>query len=184
MLSKNALIVCQSIGIPLYHSSMSCKSLHISLPWSEERILKQGKTEVTGVDDFVESLTHRYVKRPLISLVIDQMTLFEYLTWFDYNQSSSVELAQICETPLQANPLWRTEFSQPPLVKMSALLPRIILSDGCVLVQHKEPTCVSFTCQYSDPMLAMYSILSIGLPYRDPIIEFLGGEQGVSNVNH
>ena len=111
MLSNNALIVCQSIGIPLYHSSMRCKSLHISLSWSEERILKRGKTEVTGDDDFVESLTHRYVKRPLIPLVIDQMTLFEYLTWFDYNRSSSVELAQICETPLQENPLWRTEFN-------------------------------------------------------------------------
>ncbi|CAF4395940.1 unnamed protein product, partial [Rotaria magnacalcarata] len=68
------------LGIPLYHSSIRSKTLYISLPWEEERILKRGRTQVTSVDDFVESLTHRYVKRPNTPSVIDQMTLFEFLT--------------------------------------------------------------------------------------------------------
>ena len=65
------------------------------------------------------------------------------------------------------------------MLKTSALLPRIVLSCGTVLIQHKEPACISFTCRYDDSMLAIYSILSIGIPYRDPIEEFLGGKQGM-----
>jgi hypothetical protein len=158
---------------------MRCKSLYISLPWDEERILKRGRTEVNSPDDFVESLTHRYMKRPFTPSVIDQMTLFEFLTWFDYDRSSSIELVEILKEPLVENPLWRTNFDQPPLLKTSALLPRIVLSCGSVLIQHKEPACISFTCRYDDSMLAIYSILSIGIPYRDPIEEFLGGKHGV-----
>ncbi|CAF1310613.1 unnamed protein product [Rotaria sordida] len=164
------------LGIPLYHSSMRCKSLYISLPWEEERILKRGRTHVTSADDFVESLTHRYVKRPFTPAVIDHITLFEFLTWFDYDRSSSMELQEILHEPLIENPLWRTEFNQPPLLKTSTFLPRIILSCGSVLIQHKEPACISFTCRYDDSMLAMYSMLSIGIPYRDPIEQFLGGK--------
>ncbi|CAF4040233.1 unnamed protein product [Rotaria sordida] len=167
------------LGIPLYHSSMRCKSLYISLPWEEERILKRGRTQISSVDDFVESLTHRYVKRPFTPSVIDHMTLFEFLTWFDYDRSSSMELQEILQEPLVENPLWRTDFNQPPLLKTSTFLPRIVLSSGSTLIQHREPACISFTCRYDDSMLAMYSILSIGIPYRDPIEEFLGGKLGI-----
>ena len=54
----------------------------------------------------------------------------------------------------------------------------LYLSCGTVLIQHKEPTCISFTCRYDDSVLAMYSIMSIGIPYRDPVNEFLGNKQG------
>jgi hypothetical protein len=175
--------VVSVVGIPLYHSSMRCKSLYISLPWDEERILKRGRTAVNSPDDLVESLTHRYTKRPCIPSVIDQMTLFEFLTWFDYDRSSSSALLQNLEEPLIANPLWRTHFDQPPLLKTSALLPRIVLSCGSILIQHKEPACVSFTCRQDDSMLAIYSILSIGVPYRDPVEEFLGGKQGTLDIH-
>lgn len=154
--------------------------MYISLPWEEERILKRGRTEINSPDDFVESLTHRYVRRPVTPSVIDQMTLFEFLTWFDLDRSSSAEKVEILEEPLVENPLWRTDFQQPPLVKRSGpLLPRIVLSCGTVLIQHKEPACVSFTCRYDDSMLAIYSILSIGIPYRDPIKEFLVDKDGM-----
>ncbi|CAF2041804.1 unnamed protein product [Rotaria magnacalcarata] len=167
------------LGIPLYHSSIRSKTLYISLPWEEERILKRGRTQVTSVDDFVESLTHRYVKRPNTPSVIDQMTLFEFLTWFDFDRSPSMELQKILYEPVVVNPLWHTDFDQPPLLKNSAFLPRIILSCGSVLIQHKEPACISFNCRSDDSMLAIYSILSIGIPYRDPIEEFLGGKQAL-----
>jgi hypothetical protein len=156
---------------------MRCKSLYITLPWNEERILKRGRTEVNSTDDFVETLTHRYTKRPSNPSIIDQMTLFEFLTWFDFDRSSSTNRMEILEEPLSENPLWRTDFYQPPLLKTSALLPRIILSCGTVLIQHKEPTCISFTCRYDNSMLAMYSIMSIGIPYRDPVTEFLVNEE-------
>ena len=152
--------------------------MYISLPWNEERLLKRGRTEVNSPDDLVESLTHRYMRRPSSPTFLDQITLFEFLTWFDYDRSSSVKETQISTTSLLENPLWRNDFNQPPLLKTSALLPRIILSCGTVLIQHKEPTCVSFTCRYNDSMLAIYSILSIGVAYRDPIEEFLDGKQG------
>ena len=135
-------------GIPLYHASMRCKILYISLPWDEERILKHGRTEVYSHDDFVETLTHRYTKRPSNPSVIDQMTLFEFLTWFDVDRSASVDPMEILKEPLTENLCWRTDYNQPPLVKTSSLLPRIILSCGTVLIQHKEPTCISFTCRY------------------------------------
>ncbi|CAF4608491.1 unnamed protein product, partial [Rotaria magnacalcarata] len=60
-------------------------------------------------------------------------------------------------------------------------LPRIILSCGTKLIQHKEPACISFTCRYDDSMLAIYSIHSIGVSYRDPIEQFLSGKQGIFN---
>ena len=157
---------------------MRYKSLYISLPWEEERILKRGRTEVITTNDFIESLTHKYVKRPSSPSVIDQMTLFEFLTWFDYDRSSSPKLQDALEEPLVENPLWRTNFEQPPLLKTSNLLPRIVLSCGTVLIQHKEPTCISFTCRYDDSMLAMYSILCIGISYRDPVQEFLNNKLG------
>ncbi|CAF1196955.1 unnamed protein product [Adineta ricciae] len=164
------------LGIPLYHSSMRYKSLYISLPWEEERILKRGRIEVNTTDDFIESLTHKYVKRPSTPAVIDQMTLFEFLTWFDYDRSSSAKLQDALEEPLVQNPLWRTNFEQPALLKTSALLPRIVLSCGTVLIQHKEPTCISFICRYDNSMLAMYSMLCIGISYRNPIEEFLNSK--------
>ncbi|CAF5188962.1 unnamed protein product, partial [Rotaria magnacalcarata] len=144
------------LGIPLYHSSIRCKTLYISLPWDEERILKRGRTVVSTTDDFVESLTHRYVKRPCTPSVIDQISLFEFLTWFDFDRSSSIELEHILQESLVENPLWRTTFDQPPLLKTSNHLPRIILSCGTKLIQHKEPACISFTCRYDDSMLAIY----------------------------
>jgi hypothetical protein len=158
---------------------MRCKSLYISLPWEEEKILKRGRTQVNSSDDFIESLTQKYVKRPSIPSVIDQMTLFEFLTWFDYDRSSSPKLQQTLDELLVKNPLWRSDFQQPPLLKTSTLLPRIVLSCGTILIQHKEPTCISFTSRYDDSMLAMYSILSIGIPYRDPIEEFLVNKTGM-----
>ncbi|CAM2727444.1 unnamed protein product [Rotaria socialis] len=167
------------LGIPLYHSSIRCKTLYISLPWDEERILKRGRTVVSTTDDFVESLTHRYVKRPCTPSVIDQISLFEFLTWFDFDRSSSIKLEHILQESLVENPLWRTTFDQPPLLKTSNHLPRIILSCGTKLIQHKEPACISFTCRYDDSMLAIYSILSIGVSYRDPIEQFLSGKQEV-----
>ncbi|CAF1110690.1 unnamed protein product, partial [Rotaria magnacalcarata] len=169
------------LGIPLYHSSIRCKTLYISLPWDEERILKRGRTVVSTTDDFVESLTHRYVKRPCTPSVIDQISLFEFLTWFDFDRSSSIELEHILQESLVENPLWRTTFDQPPLLKTSNHLPRIILSCGTKLIQHKEPACISFTCRYDDSMLAIYSILSIGVSYRDPIEQFLSGKRGIFN---
>ena len=106
------------------------------------------------------------------------MTLFEFLTWFDFDRSSSVELQQLIEEPLIENPLWRTNFYEPPLLKTSTCLPRIVLLCGSVLIQHREPACVSFTCRSDDSMLAIYSILCIGIPYRDPFEEFLGRKEG------
>ncbi|CAF4534288.1 unnamed protein product [Rotaria socialis] len=167
------------LGIPLYHSSIRCKTLYISLPWEEERILKRGRTIVTTTDDFVESLTDRYVKRPHTPSVIDQLTLFEFLTWFDFDRSSSLNSEHMLEQSLLENPLWHTTFDQSPLLKTSNYLPRIILSCGTILIQHKEPACISFTCRYDDSMLAIYSILSIGVSYRDPIEQFLNGKQEV-----
>jgi hypothetical protein len=158
---------------------MRCKTLYISLPWEEERILKRGRTQVNSSDDFIESLTHKYIKRPSNPSAIDQMTLFEFLTWFDYDRCSPAKLEQILDEPLVENLLWRSDFQQPPLLKTSAVLPRIVLSSGTILIQHKEPTCVSFTCRYDDSMLAMYSILSIGIPYRDPVEEFLDNKLGI-----
>jgi len=158
---------------------MRCKSLYISLPWEEEKILKRGRTQVNSSDDFIESLTHKYVKRPSIPSVIDQMTLFEFLTWFDYDRSSSPNLQQTLDELLVENPLWRSDFQQPPLLKTYTLLPRIVLSCGTILIQHKEPTCISFACRYDDSMLAMYSILSIGISYRDPMEEFLPNKIGM-----
>ena len=32
---------------------------------------------------------------------------------------------------------------------------------------------------YDDSMVAIYSIMSIGIPYRDPVSEFLGNKQGM-----
>ena len=157
---------------------MRCKTLYISLPWDEERILKHGRTEVNSPDDFVESLTHRYTKRPSTPAIIDQMTLFEFLTWFDFDRSAT-ELIQILEEPLVENPQWRTSFDQPPLLKTISLLPRIILACGTVLIQHREPTCISFICRHDNSTLAIYSMLSIGISYRDPIEEFLGNKQGI-----
>ena len=107
------------------------------------------------------------------------MTLFEFLTWFDFDRSSSTERLEISEESLTENPLWRSDYNQPPLLKTSALLPRIILSCGTVLIQHKEPTCISFTCRYDDSMLAIYSTMSIGIPYRDPVNEFLSNKPGM-----
>lgn len=172
------------IGIPLYHASMRCKTLYISLPWDEERILKHGRTEVSDQNDFVETLMHRYPKRPLNPYVIDQMTLFEFLTWFDIDRSISTDRVETSEQSLTENPLWRTNYNEAPLLKTSALLPRIILSCGTVLIQHREPTCISFTCRYDDSMLAMYAIMSIGIPYRDPVKEFLDNKQGMVNDDH
>ncbi|CAF1425719.1 unnamed protein product [Adineta steineri] len=142
-----------------------------------EKILKRGRTEVNSLDDFVQSLTDRYIKRPSTPSVIDQITLFEFLTWFDYDRSSSINLPEILEEPLVENPHWRTDFNQPPLLKTSTLLPRIVLSCGTILIQHKEPSRISFMCRYDDSMLAIYSILSIGIAYRDPFAEFLNNKQ-------
>ncbi|CAF1648403.1 unnamed protein product [Rotaria magnacalcarata] len=166
-------------------ATLICKSLYICLPWEEERILKRGRTQITSADDFVESLTHRYAKRPLIPSVIDQMTLFEFLTWLDFDRCSSVELQQVIEEPLLENPLWRTDFYEPPLLKTSTFLPRIVLLCGSVLIQHKEPACISFTCRSDNSILAMYSILCIGIPYRDPFEEFLANKQDndVKNIH-
>lgn len=165
------------IGIPLYHSSIRCKILHISLPWEEERILKRGRTQISSADDFVETLTHQYIKRPSSPSNIDNMTLFEFITWFDFDRSS-VNLEKIMEQPIIQNPLWRQSFEEPPLLQTTTLLPRIILSSGSILIQHKEPACISFHCHSDDPMLAIYSILSIGIQYRDPIEQFLDSKQG------
>jgi len=129
---------------------MRYKSLYISLSWEEERILKRGRTQVNTTDDFIESLTYKNVKRPCTPSGIDQMTLFEFLTWFDYDRSSSTKLHDSLQEPFVQNPLWRTNFEQPPLLKTSALLPRIVLLCGTILIQHKEPTCISFTCRYDN----------------------------------
>ncbi|CAF4849785.1 unnamed protein product [Rotaria socialis] len=164
------------LGIPLYHSSIRCKILYISLPWEEERILKRGRTQVITTDDLVETLTHKYIKRPSIPSVIDNMTLFEFLTWFDYD-GSSLNKEKILNEPVVENPLWRHDFEQPPLLQTTNLLPRIILSSGSILIQHKKPACISFHCHTDDPIRAIYSMLSIGIQYRDPIEQFLGGKQ-------
>lgn len=158
---------------------MRIKSLYISLPWDEERILKKGRTEVNSADDLVESLLHRYIKRPSFPSVLDKLTLFEFITWFDYDRSSSLEIHEILQNQLIENPLWRTDFKQPPLLKTSTHLPRIILACNTTLIQHKEPTCISLTCDYNNPMLAIYSMLCIGIPYRDPFEEFLNNKQGL-----
>ncbi|CAF1594644.1 unnamed protein product, partial [Adineta steineri] len=115
--------------------------------------------------------------------VIDQMTLFEFLTWLDFDRSSSMNAAEMLEEPYVENSLWRTDFNQPPLLKTSALLPRIVLSCGTILIQRKEPSSISFTCRYDDSMLAIYSILSIGIPYRDAFEEFLDNKQGIRLIN-
>jgi len=134
---------------------------------------------VNSADDFVESLPHRYPRRPSTPVVIDQIILCEFLTRFNVDRCSSIDSNRILDEPLVENPLWHTAFDQPPLLKTSALLPCIILSCGLVLIQHKEPCCISFTCRHNDTMLAIYSMLSISLPSRDPIEQFVGGKQGV-----
>ncbi|CAF4464364.1 unnamed protein product, partial [Adineta steineri] len=99
------------------------------------------------------------------------------------DRSSSMNVTEILEEPYVENPLWRTDFNQPPLLKTSALLPRIVLLCGTILIQHKEPSSISFTCRYDDSMLAIYSILSIRIPYRDPFEEFLDNKQGICLIN-
>ncbi|CAF3460120.1 unnamed protein product, partial [Rotaria socialis] len=92
-------------------------------------------------------------------------------------EASWTVLGKILNEPVVENPLWRHDFEQPPLLQTANLLPRIILSSGSILIQHKKPACISFHCHTDDPIRAIYSMLSIGIQYRDPIEQFLGGKQ-------
>ncbi|CAF4026002.1 unnamed protein product [Rotaria sordida] len=166
------------LGIPLYRCSMATVHLYISLPCHEDRILKNLNVNMESIteDDFVTTIIHRYSQRPSIPEVINDLTLFEFAVWFatDYTDSTSEDVENNTLIP---NPLWRTNYDEPPLLKNSRRLPRIILTSGQKMRQHENPKCVTFTCLHDDTAQSMYTLLCLNIPFRDSVVEFLGGQQ-------
>ncbi|CAF4422142.1 unnamed protein product [Rotaria sp. Silwood2] len=64
------------------------------------------------------------------------------------NSDSTCE--DIDNNTLIPNPLWRTNYDQPPLLKTSRRLPGIILTSGQKMRQHENPKCATFTCLHDD----------------------------------
>ncbi|CAF4302560.1 unnamed protein product [Rotaria sp. Silwood2] len=167
------------LGIPLYQCSMGTIHLYICLPTLEVRLLKNlNKTiESLSEDDFVKTIIHRYSQRPLEPAVINDITLFEFAAWFtiDYSQSNEVSDEN---DELLPNPLWRTSYDEPPLLKTSRCLPRIQLTCGRAMRQYENPKSVTFTCLHDDTAQSMYAILCLNIPHRNPVVEFLDEKEG------
>ncbi|CAF3454536.1 unnamed protein product [Rotaria sp. Silwood1] len=166
------------LGIPLYRCSMATVHLYISLPSHEDRILKNPNVNMESIteDDFVTTIIHRYSQRPSVPEVINNLTLFEFAVWFatDYTDSTCED---INNNTLIPNPLWRTNYDQPPLLKTSRRLSRIILTSGQKMRQHENPKCVTFTCLHDHTAQSIYTLLCLNIPFRDSVVEFLGGKQ-------
>ena len=143
-------------------------------------MLKNGNINLDCIseDDFVKSIVHRYSQRPLSPEVINDITLFEFATWFSVDYNSS-DCESVENDELIVNPLWRTNYNEPPLLKVSRRLPRIILTSGETMRQHQNAKSVTFTCLHDDPGQSMYTLLCLNIPYRNSIAEFLGGNQGL-----
>ena len=160
---------------------MATVHIYISLPCDEDRLLKNKSIDADCIseDDFVKTIIQRCSQRPAEPAAIGNMTLFEFATWFtsDYVDSQD-ESADYDE--LECNPLWRTNYNEPPLVKRSRRLPRIILTSGYKMRQHEHAKCVTFTCLHDNPAQSIYCILCLNIPHRNPINEFLGGKQGLN----
>ncbi|CAF3820062.1 unnamed protein product [Rotaria sp. Silwood1] len=113
-------------------------------------------------DDFVKTIIHRYSQRPSIPDVINDLTLFEFAAWFtvDYNQLTN-EYQD--DDELLPNPLWRTNYDQPPLLKVSRRLPHILLKFDRAMRQYENPKCVTFTCLHEDTAQSIYTILCLNI---------------------
>ncbi|CAF4997261.1 unnamed protein product, partial [Rotaria sp. Silwood1] len=166
------------LGIPLYRCSMATTHLYISLPSYEDRILKNVNFNIDCIteDDFVTTIIHRYSQRPSIPEVINNLTLFEFAVWFSTDYSDSTHEDDQNDS-FTINPLWRSSYDEPPLLKMSRRLPRIKLASDQKMRQHENPKCVTFTCLHDDTAQCIYSILCLNIPFRDAVQEFLGGQQ-------
>ncbi|CAF3435365.1 unnamed protein product, partial [Rotaria socialis] len=166
------------LGIPLYRCSMATIHLYISLPCHEDRILKNTNVNVDSIceDDFVNTIVQRYAERPSTPKTIDDLTLFEFAVWFtiDYTKST-VENDEM--DSLTCNPLWRNTYDEAPLLKVTRKLPRIILTSGKKMRQQENPKCVTFTCFHDDTAQSIYTILCLNVPFRNSVVEFLGGKQ-------
>lgn len=173
------------IGIPLYRCSMATVHLYISLPSHEDRLLKNSSINSDSIteDDFVKTIIHRYAKRPSTPEVINDLTLFEFAVWFttDYNNLNS-ETNESEE--LISNPLWRTNYDEPPLLKASRRLPRIRLTSGEIMRQYENPKCVTFTCLHDDTAQSIYALLCLNIPHRDSVVEFLNNKQGSKYIDY
>ncbi|CAF1231792.1 unnamed protein product [Adineta ricciae] len=166
------------LGIPLYRCSMATVHIYISLPCDEDRLLKNKSIDANCIseDDFVKTIIQRYSQRPSEPSAIGNMTLFEFATWFTSEYVDSQDESADYEE-LECNHLWRTNYNEPPLVKRSRRLPRIILTSGYKMRQHEHPKCVTFTCLHDNPVQSIYCILCLNIPHRNPINEFLAGKQ-------
>lgn len=162
---------------------MATVHLYISLPCSEDRILKNVNINMNSIteDDFIVTIIQRYTQRPLMPEVINDLTLFEFAVWFT-NDYIRITEEDMDNDTLMSNPLWRTNYDEPPLLKTSRRSPRIILTTGQRMRQHENAKAVTFTCRHDDTAQAIYSILCLNIPFRDSVIEFLGGKQGLFNL--
>jgi hypothetical protein len=159
---------------------MATVHLYISLPSHEDRILKSKTINLDAIneDDFVKTIIHRYSQRCTTPEVINDLTLFEFAVWFttEYVDSSGENSEN---NELSTNPLWRTKYVEPPLLKTSKRLPRIKLTSGQTMRQHQNPKCVTFTCLHDDVAQSIYTLLCLNIPFRDSVVEFLGGKEGL-----
>lgn len=162
---------------------MATIHIYISLPYYEDRMLKSQNVNFDSIseDDFVKSIIDRYSQRPSSPEIINDLSLFEFAVWFTMEHNSS-DYEYVENDELMPNPLWRTNYDEPPLLKMARRLPRIILSCGQTMRQHQNPKCVTFTCLHDDPVQSIYTMLCLNIPYRNSIVEFLGGNQGYKNM--
>ncbi|CAF4002935.1 unnamed protein product, partial [Adineta steineri] len=127
------------LGIPLYRCSMATVHLYISLPCHEDRLLKNINIDVNSVGehDFIQTIIHRYSNRPCTPEIINDLSLFEFAIWFstDYTSSNYEESEN---NTLTFNPLWKTNYNEPPLLRTSTHFPRIILTSGQTMRQHRN----------------------------------------------
>jgi len=158
---------------------MATVHLYISLPSQEDRLLKNVNISMDSItdDDFVQTIINRYSQRPLTPEIINDLTLFEFAVWFtlDYINGNDENIEN---DELVPNLLWRTNYDEAPLMKTSRRLPRITLISGKRMCQHENPKCFTFTCLHDDTAQSIYALLCLNIPFRDPVMEFLGGKQG------
>ncbi|CAF0877342.1 unnamed protein product [Adineta steineri] len=48
--------------------------------------------------------------------------------------------------------------------------------------QHRNAKCVTFTCLHDDTAQSIYSLLCLNIPFRDPVLEFLRGKEGIKHI--
>ncbi|CAF1487611.1 unnamed protein product, partial [Adineta ricciae] len=172
------------LGIPLYRCSMATVHIYLSLPCDEDRLLKNKNISAESLteNDFVKTIVDRYSERPSQPDIINDITLFEFATWFSI-EYGALDNEDGDNQELKSNPLWQTDYNEGPLMRTSKRLPRIVLSSGHVMRQHQYPKCVTFTCLHDNTAQSIYSILCLNVPHRNSIIEFLCGKQEPSTLD-